>query len=57
MPLKSIIGTARIVGIGEMTYGAHECQSMKLRLIDFLVKEMDFNIVCMLLATGYTQIS
>jgi erythromycin esterase len=47
LPLESVIGNAKIVALGEMTYGTHECQSMKLQLIDFLVNEMDFNIICL----------
>ncbi len=47
MPLKSIIGNAKIVALGEATYGTHECQAVKLRLLEFLVKEMDFNIFAM----------
>jgi len=53
MPLKSIIGNAKIVALGEATYGTHECQSFKLRLLEFLVEEMDFNIFAM--ETSYPE--
>jgi erythromycin esterase len=45
MPLKAMIGEARIVALGEATHGTHEFFQMKYRLIRFLVEEMDFNIV------------
>jgi erythromycin esterase len=45
MPLISLIGNSRIVALGEATYGTHECSRMKLRILDFLVNEMDFNVV------------
>lgn len=45
MPLKALIGEARIVALGEGTHGAHEFFQMKHRLIRFLVTEMDFTIV------------
>ncbi len=44
MPLKDIIGDARIVALGEATHGTREFFLMKHRLLEFLVKEMDFNI-------------
>ena len=44
MPLKEIIGDARIVALGEATHGTHEFFEMKHRIVEFLVKEMGFNI-------------
>ena len=44
MPLKEIIGDARIVALGEATHGTHEFFQMKHRLIEFLVEEMGFNV-------------
>jgi|GEM_PF-2076305 len=44
MPLKQMIGNARIVSLGEATHGTHEFFAMKHRLLEFLVKEMGFNI-------------
>lgn len=43
-PLKSMIGEARIVGLGENTHGSKEVFMMKHRLVEFLVTEMGFNI-------------
>ncbi|MGB3716618.1 MAG: erythromycin esterase family protein [Candidatus Promineifilaceae bacterium] len=42
MPLKEIIGDARIVALGEATHGTHEFFQMKHRLLEFLVEEMGF---------------
>jgi erythromycin esterase len=44
MPLKKLIGDARIVALGEATHGTHEFFQMKYRLVKFLVEEMGFNI-------------
>jgi erythromycin esterase len=44
MPLKEIIGDARIVALGEATHGTREFFQMKHRMLEFLVQEMDFNI-------------
>jgi erythromycin esterase len=42
-PLKSIIGTRRLVAYGEPTHGAHEPLAFRNRLFKYLVEEMDFN--------------
>jgi erythromycin esterase len=44
MPLRGIIGDARIVGAGEATHGSAEFQTMKDRLFRFLVEEMGFTV-------------
>lgn len=44
MPLKEVIGDARIVALGEATHGTHEFFQMKHRLVEFLVEEMGFNL-------------
>ncbi len=44
MPLKDMIGNARIVALGEATHGTHEFFQMKHRMLKFLVEEMGFNI-------------
>jgi erythromycin esterase len=41
--LKDMIGTARIVALGEATHGTHEFFSMKHRIVDLLVSDMGFN--------------
>ena len=47
MPLKKIIGEARIVALGEATHGTHEFFQMKHRMLEFLVEEMGFNTFAM----------
>lgn len=41
-PLKNIVSTARIVGLGEATHGNCEFSQVRDRLFRFLVEEMDF---------------
>ena len=40
--LKSSLATSRIVGLGEATHGSREFFQVKHRLLEFLVKEMNF---------------
>ncbi len=47
LPLKDMIGSARIVALGEATHGTHEFFQMKHRMLEFLVKEMGFNTFAM----------
>lgn len=47
MPLKNIIGSAHIVGLGEGTHGTSEFWRMKTRLLSFLVQEMGFTFLAM----------
>lgn len=42
MPLKQIIGNARVVALGEATHGTREFFQMKHRILEFLVREMGF---------------
>jgi erythromycin esterase len=44
-PLRGIVGDARVVGLSDGTHGTHEFYTVKLRMIDFLVREMDFDVV------------
>ena len=44
MPLKDMVGDARVVSLGEATHGTREFFLMKHRVLEFLVKELDFNI-------------
>jgi erythromycin esterase len=44
MPLKGIVGSARVVALGEATHGTKEFFEMKHRILQFLVEEMGFNI-------------
>ncbi len=43
-PIKELIGSARIVALGEATHGSREIFQMKHRLLEFLASEMDFDI-------------
>jgi erythromycin esterase-like protein len=43
-PLKKIIGSARIVSLGEATHGTHEFFQMKHRMLEFLATQMGFTI-------------
>ena len=44
MPLKDMVGDARVVALGEATHGTREFFLMKHRVLEFLVEEMDFNV-------------
>jgi len=54
-PLASVVGTARVVALGEPTHGAHEPLAFRNRLIRFLVEKMGFTAVA--LESGYTESS
>jgi len=41
--LRDMIGTARVVALGEATHVTHEFVAMKTRIFEFLVEEMGFN--------------
>jgi erythromycin esterase len=43
-PLRSLIGDARIVSLGEATHGTHEFFQLKHRMLEFLVEEMGFSV-------------
>ena len=44
-PLRRMIGDAQIIGLGDGTHGTHEFYTTKLRIIDFLVREMNVDVV------------
>lgn len=44
MPLKAMIGDARIVSLGEPTHGTREAFQFKHRMLEFLVEHMGFTI-------------
>lgn len=46
-PLKPVIGSARIVALGEATHGTREFFQLKHRLLEFLVTEMGFTTFAM----------
>jgi erythromycin esterase len=43
-PLKSVIGNARIVGLGEGTHGTSEFFQMKSRIVSYLARNLGFTI-------------
>lgn len=43
-PLKDLIGSARIVSLGEATHGTREFFQLKHRMLEFLASEMGFTI-------------
>jgi erythromycin esterase len=51
--LKSMVGNARIVALGEATYGTHEFLQMKHRILEYLVENMGFNTFA--IQAGYPE--
>lgn len=43
-PLKKVLQNVRVVGLGEATHGTHEFFQLKHRMVEFLVREMGFNV-------------
>jgi erythromycin esterase len=41
-PIRSIVGNARVVALGEATHGTREFFQLKHRMLEFLVEEMGF---------------
>src|SRR6187455_3300220 len=46
-PLGTMIGNSGVVGLGDISHGTHELHTMKLRLIDFLVRNKGFDVVAL----------
>src|SRR5687768_9539965 len=46
-PLNTMIGNSGVVGLGDISHGTHELYTMKLRLIDHLVRNMGFDVVAL----------
>lgn len=55
LPLKSVVGTARVVALGETTHGAHEPLAFRNRLIRLLVEQIGFTAIA--LESGFTESS
>jgi erythromycin esterase len=43
-PLRDIVGSARVVALGEATHGTREFFQMKHRLLEYLVSELGFSV-------------
>lgn len=52
LPLKEVIGSAVLVGLGEATHGNKEFSQVKHRMLKFLVEEMDFDGLIMEVPEG-----
>ncbi len=52
-PLKSAIGNARVVALGENSHGTHEMLEFRNRLFEFLVQEMGFTAIA--LEIGFSE--
>jgi hypothetical protein len=44
LPLKPLIGSSSLIGLGEETHGSHEFFTMKHRLLEFLVERIGFTM-------------
>lgn len=44
-PLRTMIGNAQVVALGDVTHGTREQYTVKHRMIEFLVREMNFDVV------------
>lgn len=53
VPLKSVIGGAHVVALGEPTHGVHESLAFRNRLFRFLVERMGFTAIA--LESGFTE--
>jgi erythromycin esterase len=47
VPFGVMIGASGVVGLGDSSHGTHEYYTMKLRLIDYLVREKGFDVVAL----------
>jgi erythromycin esterase len=45
--LKNLVGSARVVSLGEATHGTKEFFEMKHRILEYLVTQMGFNVFAM----------
>jgi erythromycin esterase len=46
-PLRDVVGSARVVALGEATHGTREHFQMKHRLLEYLVSELGFTVFAM----------
>ncbi len=52
-PLKDLVGSARVVGLGESVHAAHEFYRVRHRLLEFFVEELGFTAFAM--ETGFAE--
>lgn len=52
-PLRALLGSARLVAIGEPTHGAHEPLALRNRLVQYLVEREGFTAIG--LETGFSE--
>ena len=46
-PLRPVLGSATVVGLGDGTHGTHEFFEIKVRMIEFLVREKGFTAIAL----------
>jgi erythromycin esterase len=46
-PLLTLAAAASVVGLGDVTHGTHEVQTVKLRMIDVLVRDLGFDVLAL----------
>lgn len=51
--LRSLVGSARLVALGEAVHGAHEFLVLRNQLLEFLVEELGFTAIAV--ETGFTE--
>lgn len=44
-PLDAIVRRAKIVGLGDATHGTHEFYTMRLRVVDYLIRNRNFDVI------------
>jgi len=52
-PLQGMVGTARVVALGEAAHGAHEPLALRNRIFEFLVERMGFTAIA--IESGITE--
>jgi erythromycin esterase len=55
-PLRDVLSRVRIVGLGEATHGSHELFTLKHRLIELLVTQLDFRLLAIEASVETTRV-
>lgn len=55
-PLATVVGSARVVGLGECTHGTREVFQLKHRLLEYLVTQQGFTTLALEVDYGYAEI-